>query len=223
MAAHAGIPTDAVSFYADLTANNDREWWAANRDRWQTSVRQPVTALTDALAEEFGSAKLFRPNRDVRFSKDKSPYKTHQGAVVGTSAGCGLYVQVSARGLMTGAGWYQPTPAQLRAYRAAVLAEGSGAELDALTTALAGDPDAPETDDLPQDAIRIDGDQLKTAPRGFPKDHPRVHLLRFTSMLVSRDHGTPTWLASDAVVDHVREDWRIYAPLLGWFAAHLAP
>ena len=102
-----GIPVDAVEFFAELELNNDRAWWTANQDRWKRVVRDPLRRLCDDLADEFGDATIFRPYRDVRFSANKSPYKTHQGAVVLTSDGVGFYVQISALGLLTGGGWYR--------------------------------------------------------------------------------------------------------------------
>ncbi|MCA0295383.1 MAG: DUF2461 domain-containing protein [Actinobacteria bacterium] len=204
-----GIPLDAVDFFTELEYNNERPWWTAQQDRWKRSVRDPMQALCDGLSDEFGAAKLFRPHRDVRFSSDKSPYKVHQGAVVGTSPGVGLYVQVSRHGLMTGAGWYQSTPAQVAAFREAVVDDDSGAELEAIVARLV---DA---------GVAIGGDQLTSAPRGIASDHPRIALLRHRTLRASRDQGTPDWLEEAAVIDHVRQDWRDYAPLIAWFGAHL--
>jgi uncharacterized protein (TIGR02453 family) len=207
--APAGIPLDAVDFFEELECHNDRGWWTAQQTRWTRSVKEPMEALCEALAEEFGVAKVFRPHRDVRFSADKSPYKIHQGAVVATSPGAGYYVQVSGGGLMTGAGWYQPAPAQLAAFRESVLDEKSGAALATIVGDLTGA------------GVLIGGDQLKTSPRGVDPGHPRIALLRHRSMLASRDHGTPDWLETAEVVDRVGADWCAYRPLLGWFAAHL--
>lgn len=205
-----GIPRDAVAFFAELEQNNERSWWAANQDRWKRSVRGPVQVVCDTLAGEFGEAKLFRPHRDVRFSADKSPYKTHQGAVVGTSPGVGYYVQVSSQGLMTGAGWYLPSPAQVAAYREAVLDDDAGDALAGIVEALGAW------------GAEIDGDLLKTAPRGIDPDHPRIGLLRHRSLLASIPHGEPAWLGGDDVADHVREDWRAYRPLIEWLDEHLS-
>ena len=83
MSRPAGIPADAVAFYAELEANNTKDWWTANKERYERSVREPFAALTDALADEFGEARIFRPYRDVRFSADKTPYKTNAAATVG--------------------------------------------------------------------------------------------------------------------------------------------
>ncbi len=204
-----GIPVDAVDFFAELEQNNERAWWTANQERWRRSVREPVEQICDGLADEFGDAKLFRPHRDVRFSPDKSPYKTHQGAVVATSPGVGYYVQVSSQGLLTGAGWYAPTPAQVAAYREEVLADRS---VNALARIVDG---------LESREVEIGGDLLKTAPRGVDPGHPRIGLMRHRSILASIEHGTPQWLGTDEVVERVRADWRAYRPLIEWLDAHL--
>jgi uncharacterized protein (TIGR02453 family) len=204
-----GIPRDAVAFFAELEDNNERSWWTANQDRWKRSVREPMQAVCDALADEFGEAKLFRPHRDVRFSADKSPYKTHQGAVVGTTPGVGYYVQVSSQGLMTGAGWYLPMPAQVVAFRDAVLDDDAGEELAAIV------------DQLSALGIEIDGDRLKSAPRGVDPAHPRIALLRHKTLLASTAHGTPAWMDGADVAENVREDWRGYRPLIDWLDENL--
>jgi uncharacterized protein (TIGR02453 family) len=207
----AGIPLDAVDFFEELEYNNERPWWTAQQGRWKRSVREPMQALCDALAEEFGAAKLFRPHRDVRFSADKSPYKTHQGAVVATAPGVGYYVQVSSHGLMTGAGWYASSPAQVAAFREALLDERGGSELVAIVGRLTAA------------GVVIDGDRLKSAPRGLDPGHPRIDLLRHRSLRASVDHGAPDWLETAAVLDRVREDWRGYTRLIDWLDGHLVP
>lgn len=209
MAVADGIPHDAMDFFAELEPHNERTWWVANQARWRAVVRDPVQDLCDALADEFGEAKLFRPYRDVRFSLDKSPYKTHQGAVVRTSPGVGLYLQVSSAGLLTGTGWWQPEGRQLERYREAVLDEDSGEALAVIVG------------ELEADGAEVHGDVLKTAPRGVDAGHPRIGLLRHRTLLVSVDHGEPDWLGTLELVERVRDDWRSFGPLNEWLAVHL--
>ena len=86
-----GFPDEGLLFYEGLEADNSKTYWTRSKDTYDSCVRAPMQALVDALAAEFGTAKLFRPYRDVRFSNDKTPYKTHQGAVAnpdGRGAGC---------------------------------------------------------------------------------------------------------------------------------------
>ncbi len=127
-----GIPLDALDFFEELAAENTRTWWQAHRARWEESVREPMEWLTEALTDEFGAAHLYRPQRDVRFSRDTSPYKDHQGALAATVPGVGWYVQVSAAGLMTGGGFYPTGPDQTARYRAAVDAPATGQALEAV-------------------------------------------------------------------------------------------
>jgi uncharacterized protein (TIGR02453 family) len=204
-----GIPTDAVAFFDELGRENTKAWWQANKSRWQASVRDPMERLLDALEDEFGAAHLFRPYRDVRFSADKSPYKDHQGALVGTAAGMGWYVQVNADGLMTGGGYYPTGRDQLSRLRAAIDAPASGTELQDIVAALAASGFEPH------------GEQVATRPRGVPADHPRLELMRYKSIVVTREHGDPAWMATPEVVDRVREDWRTIRPFVEWLVEHV--
>lgn len=207
----AGIPLDALDFYEELAVENSRAWWQANKPRWEASVRDPMAALVDALADEFGEAHLFRPNRDVRFSADKSPYKDHQGAIVAVHPGVGYYVQVSAAGLLVGGGFYPTGPDQTRRYREAVDRPEPGAALVAIT------------DRLVADGFTLGGEQVKTRPRGVPTDHPRLELIRYANLTAGRDHGAPSWLPTAEAVEHVRADWRGVRPLVEWVAEHIGP
>ena len=204
-----GIPADAAAFFDELGRDNTRSWWQANRDRWQRSVREPMERLLDALEDEFGPAHLFRPNRDVRFSADKSPYKDHQGALVGTVAGMGWYVQVNADGILTGGGYYPSGRDQLGRLRAAVDAPASGTELQRVVDRLAATGFEPR------------GRRLATRPRGVAADHPRLELMRYTSIVVVREHGEPAWMHTPEVVDRVAQDWRTVRPFVQWLTQHV--
>ncbi len=217
----SGVPVGAVDFFAELELNNSRQWWTAHAEEHARFVKGPMTALGRALAGEFGTPKVFRPFRDVRFSPDKSPYKTHQGVVVETGQSMGYYVQVSANGLMVAGGWYAGSPEQIARYRAAVSGDTSqrpvgpgprdasvdpGAELGAILATLA------------HDGYEIGGDVLASRPRGVPSDHPRLDLLRHRSLTAAVDYGLPEWLDTSELVDRVRADWRRLRPLLTWLA-----
>ena len=124
--AFSGWPEEALDFYDGLAADNTKTYWTEHKTIYTDKVLGPMTELTEELAAEFGEPKIFRPYRDVRFSPDKTPYKTHIGAVVG----CTGYVQLSAEGLAAGVGLWQMSPEQLARYRAAVAADRLGAELE---------------------------------------------------------------------------------------------
>lgn len=204
MAHFTGIPFAALDFYEDLEADNSKSFWAAHKSVYNESVRPPMIALTEALSAEFGTAKLFRPYRDVRFGKDKTPYKTHQGAFVGTAPGTGYYAQIGASGLMVAGGFYAASPAQLARLRATIDDDVRGPELEALVARLRAA------------GMEIGGDVLKTKPRGYEADHPRIELLRHRSLTASVDFGSPDWLETPAALDRVRESWRTLTPLVEW-------
>ena len=209
--AFPGIPYDALVFYEQLEADNSKAFWDANRARFKDVVRGPVDALAAELGE-FGEFHLFRPHNDLRFSKNKPPYKTHQGAYTESEGGAGFYFQLSARGLMCGVGYYAMAKDQLDRFRAAVDAEHTGAEIAGIVAALA-------KRGYSVGAI----DALKTAPRGVPKDHPRIELLRRKGLMVSKDFGAPTWLHTGQVVSRIRRTWQGAADMNAWLDAHVGP
>jgi uncharacterized protein (TIGR02453 family) len=204
-----GIPADAVAFYAELESNNDKEWWTANKERYERSVREPFLALIDALSDEFGEARVFRPYRDVRFTKDKSPYKTEQGAIATGPEGTGYYVRIGSDGLTTGGGYMHAMPDQIARFRAAVDDEATGTALESLVDGLSGR------------GFQVGGEILRARPKGVPPDHPRVELMRHKSLIVWRERGTPSWLATGSVVRYVRDDWRAIRPLVEWVRDHV--
>ncbi|MDT7658664.1 MAG: hypothetical protein QOF38_3379, partial [Pseudonocardiales bacterium] len=111
----AGFGEQLVDFYDGLEADNSKAYWTDNKAVYDEQVKAPMTALLAALEPEFGRGKIFRPYRDVRFSADKTPYKTHCGATVG-----GYYVQAGADGIMIAGGYYQMAGDQIARYRVAV-------------------------------------------------------------------------------------------------------
>ncbi|MFC9786534.1 DUF2461 domain-containing protein [Rhodococcus sp. NPDC127528] len=201
----SGFPDAALDFYEDLEADNSKIFWTAHKAVYESSVRAPMVALLAELEPDFGEGKVFRPYRDVRFSKDKAPYKTHQGGVVMVRPGIGYYVQVDASGLFVGGGFYQNTPDQLARLRAAVDGDLRGETLVRLTRA------------LEKSGFEIGGDRLKTRPRGFAEDHPRIELLRHRTLTAGRSYGCPPWLGSERTLTEVRAGWESLRPLVEWF------
>ena len=202
-----GIPVAALDFYDDLEVDNTKSFWEKHKAIYDESVKAPMSALCTALEPEFGSAKVFRPYRDVRFAKDKTPYKTHQGAFVPAGPSTGWYVQVSAQGVRTGAGFYEASSAGLAAVRAAIDEELTGQELERIL------------DTLRADGWDVGGDRLKTSPRGYAADHPRIELLRHRSLTAGRSHGFEPVIHTPELLDVVRDDWRALRPLVEWVAA----
>ena len=205
-----GFGKGACRFYEELAEDNSHDWFAANRARYEAEVRAPLEYLLDDLADEFGEGKVFRPNRDVRFSKDKSPYKTNAAAVIEGGSGHALYMQISADGLMIGGGAY---------WLAASRSTGCG-------TAIDDDRTGPELEGIVADLHAAGAqtgahDQLKTAPRGYPKDHPRIDLLRNKGIIGWWEHPPRRWLSTPAARDRVADGWRALGPLNTWLEAHV--
>jgi uncharacterized protein (TIGR02453 family) len=201
-----GIPTAALDFYEDLEADNSKSFWTAHKHVYDEAVRAPFEALAHELEKEFGPAKLFRPYRDVRFSKDKTPYKTHQGAWFGDAA---TYVQVSAAGLFVAAGYWETSSAQVDRLRRGVADDVAGPALErALAT-------------VTKKGFTVGGDQLTRVPSGYPKDHPRADLLRYKTLTARRDIGCPDWIASPRAKTEIAKHWRSLAPLTSWLDTHV--
>ena len=209
--AFSGFPAEGIEFYEQLDADNSRSFWQANKHRFDEYVKQPMVELTEAL-DDFGPFHMFRPYNDVRFSKNKPPYKTAQGAYGESEGGTGHYVQFSAAGLMVGAGYYAMAKDQLVRFREAIDGEATGAELAALVA------DA-ERRKYSIGAIGT----LKTAPRGYPKDHPRIELLRRKGLIATKEFGTPKWIHTAAAAKRIRDTWAGAADLCTWLDAHVGP
>ena len=204
----SGFPDEGLVFYEGLEADNSKSYWTQHKDSYDDHVRAPMLALVEELTAEFGPAKLFRPYRDVRFAKDKTPYKTHQGAVLQpTGSGPGAwYVEISADGLRVAGGSWRLQPDQVERYRRAVDDEVPGVRL------------RHAVDGLLAAGASVDGHRLTRTPRGYDGDHPRADLLRHRSIHGNR-HWTPAdWLDTREVLDHVRSTWRTFVPLVEWLA-----
>ncbi len=204
-----GIPLAALDFYEDLEADNSKAFWTAHKQLYDTQVRRPIELLTAALAPEFGPAKIFRPYRDVRFAKDKTPYKTAQGAVVEAPGAGALYLHVEAAGLFVAGGMWQLGSDQVQRFRRAVDDDVPGAALDRVLAALT------------EAGMTVGGDQLTRVPSGFAKDHPRAELLRRKALTASRHFGFPDWLATEQTLTEVAQAWRIFGPLNAWLTQHV--
>jgi uncharacterized protein (TIGR02453 family) len=205
--AFSGWSEEALEFYDGLEADNTKTYWTRQKAVYDQKVLGPMTALLDELGPEFGEPKIFRPYRDIRFSKDKTPYKTHLGAMLG-----GGYIQLSARGLAVGDGMYGMASDQLGRYREAVAADRTGGELEQIIAVI-------EKQD-----IEVHGrDALKTVPRGYPADHPRGELLRYKGIVAWREWPPEPWLETAEAKDRIAGFLRAARPLSEWLDAHVGP
>lgn len=207
----SGFPVAALDFYDDLEIDNTRSFWTAHKAVYDEAVRAPMVALTEALSPEFGPAKVFRPYRDVRFAKDKTPYKNHQGAFVEAGPATGWYVEVGSPGVRVGAGFYHADRDRLASFRAAVADAETGPDLERI---LAG---------LRRRGWTLGGDTLRSAPRGWSADHPRIDLLRHRSLVVSLAYGFDEVIHTPDLLTRVRRDWRAARPLIEWVLACTDP
>jgi uncharacterized protein (TIGR02453 family) len=202
--AFGGWPAEALAFYAGLEDDNSKEYWTSRKAAYQEKVLRPMEELLEELAPQFGEPKIFRPYRDIRFSRDKTPYKTHIGATLGSVC----YVQLSADGLSAGAGRWHLEPAELASYRAGV-AGPDGAEL-AATIAV-----------LERAGVEVHGHgSLKTSPRGYPADHPRAGLLRHKGLTTWRHWNPAPRLSTPAPAGDIREFFAASLAFCDWLTAH---
>jgi uncharacterized protein (TIGR02453 family) len=206
-----GWPDAALDFFRGIEADNTKAYWTDHKAGYEADVKAPFEALSDLVAAEFGPLKLTRPYRDIRFSKDKSPYKTRAYATGEGEGGERYYVAVGAGGLTVGAGYWMMADDQLARFRAAVDDDAAGPELEEAVAAMR--------------SAKLDpaGDALKTAPRGYPRDHPRIELLRRKGLAGVRDFEPGAWLHTAGAARRITDTWRAAAPLNAWLNRHVGP
>lgn len=206
-----GWSDEALTFYERLEADNSKAFWTANKATYEAEVRAPFDALSDLVAGEFGPLRVFRPYRDVRFSKDKSPYKTRCYGVAEGEGGEAYYVELSARGLVAASGYWMMANDQLARYRAAVDDDDAGPELERAVA------------EVRARKLAVEGHALKTAPRGWSRAHPRIELLRHKSLAAMRSFEPAGWLGTRTAGTRITDTWRAAAPINRWLAAHVGP
>jgi len=219
--AFVGFPKPGIKFLKDLQKNNDREWFAAHKKTYEQELKAPAEAFLAGLQEQLEAmlrapviAKLFRIHRDVRFSKDKTPYNTHvrmaffgvpstTGASTGASAGAqsGFYFSLDTVGITYGAGSMLLDKQPLARYRAAVDDRGQGAKVARMLKT------------LEKQGFRISEPELKRVPRGFDPEGLHVDLLRRKSLAVWHDQkGHANATGSDAIADAMAS-FKVMKPL----------
>jgi uncharacterized protein (TIGR02453 family) len=206
--AFKGWSDAAVVFFEGLEVDNSKEYWHAHKSIYDEQVRRPMEELLGELEKEFGEGKIFRPNRDIRFSLDKSPYKT---AIAGTLSRGG-YISFSADGLGVGTGLYMPMPDQLDRLRKAIVDDTSGAQIQKVV------------DLLRRDGIEVSAhDELKTAPKGYPKDHPRIELLRMKGLTVWKSWPAAGWIGTAKAKNRIIDVLHAAKPVNAWLDKHVGP
>jgi uncharacterized protein (TIGR02453 family) len=215
-----GMPDEGLAFLEDLEERNTKDFFDANKAVFTEQVQAPFTALVEAAAArlrrsvpDLGQPKVFRIYRDLRFSRDKTPYKTSMSASVpsrpreedgGPGVATGFYVNVGPAGLYTASGLYHPDRADLQRVRAAIADPDTGPELEAILRRAAGKGLEPWLD------------PLQRMPRPWPADHPRAGLLKARSLVLNRQHERASWLQTSELVDRLVADWKAMIPFNRW-------
>ncbi|MXZ70244.1 MAG: DUF2461 domain-containing protein [Acidobacteria bacterium] len=205
-----------LTFLRGLKRNNNREWFNANRPRFEEHVRAPMVALVEQLALDLPAIapdliaepkrSIYRIYRDTRFSPDKTPYKTHVAAIfphrdLPKHEGAGLYVHIALDGVFVGGGLYRPQPRQLAKLREYIA--GHHRQLRAIVAA----PPFQETfGDLA-------GERLQRTPRGYAADHPAADLLRLKQYLAGRVHE-PAFATDPRFYASLLRDFTVLVPVV---------
>jgi len=201
----AGFPREGIEFFRQLAANNNRDWFLAHKDVYQRTCRAPMEALVAELEPRFGKAKISRINRDVRFSRDRAPYKTYIAAGVG-----GSYIALSADGLYVGAGLYRPDPGRLRQFRAAIDDGTTGRRLQAIVGSLR------------RNGYEVASHEtLSSAPRGYALDHPRIELLQMKDIVAGRLFAPAAWLSTARARERIERVMTDTGALVTWLQQHV--
>jgi len=200
-----GFPPEAIAFLKQLSRHNNREWFQAHKDVYEQACREPMKALVSDLGPGVGPVKITRINRDIRFSSDRSPYRTYIAAGVR-----GNYVSLSAEGLYVGTGMYKPEPAALQRLRAAIASDASGPLLQKIVTSLRRKGYTVDTHD-----------RVSTTPRGYAADHPRIDLLRMKDIFAGKTFPPQPWLSTPKALDRVRTVMTEIKPLADWLRQHV--
>jgi uncharacterized protein (TIGR02453 family) len=201
----SGIPREAFTFFKGLASHNNREWFQANKRVYEGAVRGPMQSLLAELAPTYGSGKLTRINRDMRFARGQAPYKTFIASVVGGK----YYVSLSKDGLYVGTGVYMPDGATLQRLRAAIDQDSSGKKIASMLAALR------------RKRYYVGSHETTTkAPRGYSDDHPRIDLLRMKDMHAGKQLS-PSTLSTRQALDRVVEVMVEIEPLSAWLKRYV--
>jgi uncharacterized protein (TIGR02453 family) len=202
-------PPEAIEFLRDLEANNDRDWFKANRARYDDHLVAPARDLAAQLAD-LGEAHLFRPYNDTRFHM-RPPIKEQLGVAIGYGGAGGYYVELSLDGLLVAAGLHRPASDQLERFRATI---DDGRRAAAFERAVQTATD---------EGLALTDPELKRAPRGYPQDHPRIDRLRLKEITVYRRHELGPWLHKPQADNRIRKQLEAARPLVSWLAKHVGP
>ena len=200
-----GFPAEAIEFFKSLALHNNREWFQAHKDAYERTCKEPMKNLMAELEPQFGTSKISRINRDMRFTRDKSPYRTYIAAGIG-----GNYISLSPEGLYVGAGIYKPEPPALQRFRSAIDRDESGRELQKIVTSLRRKGYVVDTHE-----------KLALAPKGYAADHPRIELLRMKGIFAGKTFAPAAWFSSRKAIARIRRVMTDIQPLGDWLRRHV--
>jgi len=209
----AGWPKPALQFFNGLKRDNSKTYFEAHRQVYEEQVRQPMEALLAELEKDLGpdiEVKIFRLNRDLRFSPDKRPYKEHLGAYLSSPRAGGVYLQVSNDGVYVAVGSHEMASDQLARFRDAV----AGKEGEKLARIVAA---------LVKDGYQVTEPSFKRVPAGYPADHPRGDLLRSKGLMSGRNWKPGPWLHTVEAKERLRQAIKDSKALTSWLDAHVGP
>jgi uncharacterized protein (TIGR02453 family) len=202
-------PPEALTFLRELENNNDRDWFRANRSRYDAQLAEPARAMAEQLAH-LGQPHFFRAYNDTRFHA-RPPIKEQYAVSIGHGAPAGYYFALSLDGLFVGAGLHHPATDQLERFRAAIDEDRRAEEFERAVQS------AGET------GLALIAPALKRAPRGYPPDHPRVDRLRLKDLTVLHRHELGPWLHEPECDRRVREQLESARPLVQWLGERVGP
>jgi uncharacterized protein (TIGR02453 family) len=202
-------PPEALDFLRELEANNDRDWFRANRERYDMYLVEPARQLAEALSH-LGEPRMFRPYNDTRFHM-RPPIKEHLGLAIGRWDPGGYYVELSLDGLLVAGGLYHPASDQLVRFRTAIDDGRRAAGFERAVTA------------AQSAGLTLAEPGLKRAPRGYPQDHPRIERLRLKNITVARRHRLEPWLHEPACDELIQTELEAVRPLVSWLAKQVGP
>jgi uncharacterized protein (TIGR02453 family) len=218
-----GFPSEALQFFRGLARNNNREWFLPRKPLFEEKVKEPMRQLVDALnmalhdfAPEYETdpdKAIFRIYRDIRFSKDKKPYKEHIAASFRRRGPAqhqgGYYLAISHKEVAVGGGVYAPDPTQLLAIRQRIAERH-----EEFRRILAAQP-------VRKLLGGMEGQQLSRVPRGFAADHPAADLLRFKYYILYKELP-PSLVTSPRLYEAIVERFRVIVPFLQFLTASFA-
>ncbi|MDO9484742.1 MAG: DUF2461 family protein [Actinomycetota bacterium] len=210
MSEFKGFGPGLIDYYLDLEQHNNREWFLANRASYDSEVALPLKALALDLAADYAPVKVFRPYRNNRFWPELPPLNEHASLVANVGSTAVYYLRIDADGMLVNGGSHDLSRDQLALFRTIVATQDGAAEVRSLLS------------DAAANGFRLaEANQLKTAPRGYSKDHPNIDLLRLRSLSLSRHFPPGKWLASRESYERIVEGWQAVTPWVTWLRVNV--